>query len=84
MDENSFPIYKRRDPDNGGSSFVNSQGLVVTNQWVVTYNKTILLLWHITGTSAAESVKEVFSQLRGVGSALWFEFAFHLKVAENR
>ena len=44
VDDNSFPIYRRRDPDSGGSSFVNSKGLVVTNQWVVPYNKDILLL----------------------------------------
>ena len=35
----------RRSPEDGGSSFVNDQGLLVTNQWTVTYNPDILLLW---------------------------------------
>lgn len=45
MDDDSFPVYKRRDPESGGNSFVNNQGLVVTNQWTITFNKDILLLW---------------------------------------
>ena len=64
VDDDSFPIYKRRGPDNGGSSFVNSRGLVVTNQWVVTYNKAILLLWqghaNIKIVTSVISVKYIF------------------------
>ena len=45
VDDDSFPIYMRRSPEDGGSSFVNDQGLLVTNQWTVTYNPDILLLW---------------------------------------
>ena len=64
VDDDSFPIYKRRDPDSGGSSFVNSQGLVVTNQWVVTFNKDVLLLWqghaNLKIVTSVISVKYIF------------------------
>ena len=64
VDDNSFPIYRRRDPDSGGSSFVNSKGLVVTNQWVVPYNKDILLLWqghaNLKMVTSVVNVKYIF------------------------
>ena len=64
VDDDSFPIYKRRSPDNGGSSFVNSRGLVVTNQWVVPYNKAVLLLWqghaNLKIVTSVISVKYIF------------------------
>ena len=82
VDENSFPIYKRRDPDNGGSSFVNSQGLIVTNQWVVTYNKTILLLWqghaNLKMVTSVINVKYIFKyEFKGENSYLNMYWAVH-------
>ena len=45
LDDDSFPIYMRRGPEDGGETFVNKMGLVVDNRWTVTYNRTLLLMW---------------------------------------
>ena len=64
VDENSFPVYRRRDPANGGETFVNKRGVVVDNRWTVPYNKTILELWgghaNVILVTSVVSVKYVF------------------------
>ena len=64
VDDNSFPVYRRRSPEEGGHSFVNDRGLVVTNQWIVTYNRDILQLWdghaNLKIVTSVISVKYIF------------------------
>ena len=45
LDDNSFPVYKRASPEDGGETFRDKMGLVVDNRWVVSFNKQILLMW---------------------------------------
>ena len=35
---NGYPLYKRRNPENGGNKYVNNQDIVIDNCWVVVYN----------------------------------------------
>ena len=45
LDDDTFPVYMRRSPEDGGETFENKMGLVVDNRWVVSFNREILLMW---------------------------------------
>ena len=47
VDDNSYPIYRRRPPHEGGETFTNDRSLIVTNAYIVTYNRTIILVKYI-------------------------------------
>ena len=84
VDDDSFPIYMRRSPEDGGSSFVNDKGLVVTNQWTISYNKQILLLWdghaNLKIVTSVINVKYIYKyEFKGKGNLkhiLEFIFAY--------
>ena len=49
MGEDSYPLYRRRSPEDGGKTFtkyVRGQGTVFDNRWVVPYNAYLLLCYN--------------------------------------
>ena len=42
VDENSFPVYRRRDPANGGETFVNKRGVALQALVVLDYRSGVI------------------------------------------
>lgn len=41
--DDTYPLYRRRSPEQGGYTFVKKNGQIIDNRWIVTYNKDLLL-----------------------------------------
>ena len=64
VDDSSFPVYRRRSPEDGGETFTMPKGTVVDNRWIVPYNRYLLSVMdchtNVVLVSSVTSVKYVF------------------------